>query len=76
MDIINMDIHAKNGSKVVFYHPANGYTHHQETAAKHLEVGQEYTVDYTDVGGYHTDVFLIEVPGVAFNSVMFDDKGD
>lgn len=68
-----MDIHAKNGSKVVFSNPTNGYTHHQKTAAEHLEVGQEYAVDYTVVSNFHTDVFLIEVSGVAFNSVLFED---
>lgn len=68
-----MDIYAKQGTKVVFSHPKAGYTHHQEVAAQHLKEGETYTVDHTEVDRWHTDVFLSEVPGVAFNSVHFDD---
>ncbi len=69
-----MDIYAKKGHKIIFSSPTAGYPNHQETAAKYLTVDNVYTVDYTDVGGWHTDVYIKEVPGVAFNSVMFDDK--
>ena len=66
-----MDVYSKKGTKVIFDHPNAGYDHHIETAREHLEVGKEYTVDHTDVGGSHTDVYLVEIPDVAFNSVMF-----
>ena len=68
-----MNIYAVKGSKVIFNSPTAGYTHHQETAAKHLTVDETYTVEKTKVSGWHTDVYLQEIPGVAFNSVMFKD---
>jgi hypothetical protein len=68
-----MDIYSPEGTKVIFNHPQSGYNHHIETAKKHLEVGKEYTVDHTYVGDWHTDVYLKEIPEVAFNSVMFDE---
>ena len=67
-----MDIYSKVGTKVIFAYPDSGYPHHQKTAAEHLELGRVYTVERIDVGGFHTDVFLAEVPGVAFNSVLFE----
>lgn len=67
-----MDIHAKNGTKVVFANPGSGYEPEQELAKKHLKVGATYTVARTEVGSFHTKVFLEEIPGIAFNSVMFD----
>ena len=42
------------------------------TARKHLTEGEEYTVERTEVSSCHTDVYLEEIPGVAFNSVMFE----
>ena len=71
-----MDIHSKKGTKVIFNHLTAGYTHHQIIAKKHLEAGKEYTVDHTEIGNCHTDVYLQEVSNVAFNSVMFDNKKD
>lgn len=68
-----MNIYAPPGTRVVFAHPTYGYTPHQETAAEHLVAGDVYTVESTDVGDFHTDVFLRERPGVAFNSVMFEE---
>ena len=68
-----MDIYSEPGSKVKFAHPDNGYQYHKDIAAKHLKVGEVYTIKITDVGSCHTDVYLKEVPGVAFNSVMFED---
>lgn len=68
-----MNIYAEEGHKVVFSNPNAGLFIHQEMAAKHLTVGETYTVDYTDVGGWSTDVYLKEVDGVRFNSVLFED---
>jgi hypothetical protein len=69
---VKMDIHAKKGTKVIFANPNAGYDHHQKTAKEHLTVGETYTLDRTEVRAYHTDVFLKEIPGIAFNSVMFE----
>ena len=67
-----MDIYAKKGTKIKFTNPNNGRAHDQETAKKHLTVGHDYTVKATDVSDWHTDVFIKEIPGVAFNVVMFE----
>ncbi len=67
-----MDIYAEPGTKVRFAFPNNGYDFHKETAKQHLIEGEIYTVKITDVGSFHTDVYLQEVPGVKFNSVMFE----
>ena len=66
-----MDIYTKSGQHVVFAHPDSGYD--QKKAAGHLEVGKTYTVDHTTVHDWNTDAFLQEVPGVPFNSTMFND---
>lgn len=68
-----MDIYAKKGHRVVFSNPESGYQHHQNTAKEYLKVGKTYTINKTEVSNYHTDVYLEEVPGVAFNSVLFED---
>lgn len=70
---MSMDIHAKPGSKVVFKYPGNGRDSCKERAKKHLKEGEVYTVRLTCVGNWHTDVYLEEIPNVAFNSVMFAD---
>ena len=68
-----MNIYAEKGTKIRFSNPDAGYTPHQETAKDYLRVGVEYTVDHTDVGNWHTDVYIAEVPDTAFNSVMFEE---
>lgn len=60
-----------NEHTVVYDRPQNGYDHHKATAAQHLEVGKSYTCTRVDVGDCHTDIYLKEAPGVAFNSVLF-----
>lgn len=70
---MSMNIFSRCGDKVVFNHPNAGYDHHQKTARKHLVVGKVYTVNFTVVSSWHTDVYLQEVPNVMFNSVLFDD---
>ena len=65
------DIYAPEDERVVFEYPNAGYQHDQDTAAKHLTLGDTYTIERTEVGGWHTDYFLKEVPGVSFNSVHF-----
>lgn len=66
-----MDLTTVKGAKVKFTHPDAGYPHHVTTAKKHLTEGAEYTVKNLTVGGWSTAVELVEVPGVAFNSVQF-----
>lgn len=65
-----IDIYAPQDTKVK-YTGRGGYDHHKEYANKYLKVDEIYTIDRTDVGGWHTDVYLKEVPGKAFNSVHF-----
>ncbi len=74
---MTMNIYSKEGAKVV-YTGHNGYDADKIHANGHLEVDGTYTVDHTEVSSWHTDVFLKEVPGVPFNSVMFinQQKGD
>ena len=67
----SMDIYSKLGTRVRFAFPNAGYPHHQADAREYLNEGEEYTVERTEVSSYHTDVYLGEIPGVAFNSVMF-----
>ena len=44
-----MNIYAKEGDKIVFCNPNNGYPHQRERAAEHLVINAIYTVDHTDV---------------------------
>ncbi|MBA4537838.1 hypothetical protein H1Z61_12020 [Bacillus aquiflavi] len=69
-----MNIHAKEGDKVVFAYPNNGLNSDKEKAAKYLQLYKEYTVDSTVVRSSSTDVYLKEIPDVHFNSVHFIDK--
>lgn len=71
-----MNIYSEEGDKVVFAFPDNGYDSDIEKCKKHLVVGRTYTIDYTEVGGSHTDVHLVEFPNVRFNSVNFADLKD
>lgn len=66
-----MDVYSKPGSKVRFANPDSGRDYDIKLAKKELKVGQIYTIDYTDVGSWHTDVYLVEKPGIPFNSVHF-----
>lgn len=70
-----MNIYAKEGDKVV-YRAVNGSCHQLEMANRYLEKDVEYTVIHTEVSGWHTDVYLKEVPSIAFNSVHFSDETD
>lgn len=68
-----MDIYSPKGSKVIFNN-VKGHDYDLEHARKYLKEGQEYTVDFTDVSSWSTNVYLEEFPDIAFNSVMFNDK--
>lgn len=71
-----MDIYARPGSKVVFSNPSRGFNDDQSLASEHLEVGKVYTVSSIEVDSWYTDVLLVEVPSVKFNSVLFEDIED
>jgi hypothetical protein len=68
-----MNIYAIEGHKVKCSTLDAGYTYDMERATKYLEVGNEYTVDYTMVDSFSTDVCLREFPNVMFNSAFFED---
>jgi len=65
----------KHGDKVVYANPKNGMSYDKEQAEKHLKLNGTYTIDFLNIGKWHTDVFLIEFPYERFNSVMFEAKG-
>lgn len=71
-----MNINSKNGDKVRVTRESikNGYSGVRRHAMKHLEVGKEYTIDYTIVYESVTDVYLKEIPNEVFNSVSFEDQ--
>ena len=68
-----MDIFAEEGHKVIAVELINGYQQHAALAKSYLVKGEVYTVERTEVNAWHTEVFLKEIPGIAFNSVHFDD---
>ena len=68
-----MDIYAKKGHKVIAKHLDWGYDHDAATANEHLTQNGVYTVNYTYVGDWRTDVHLEEFECVEFNSVHFED---
>ena len=67
-----MNIYTTKGSKVIFAHPSYGWPSDVTKAAKHLTLNNIYTVDRTEVHSDYTDVYLVEHPGIRFNSVQFD----
>jgi hypothetical protein len=73
-----MNIWALNGHKVIVTEDTinNGYECDKINVLKYLTVGTVYTVDYTDVHGWNTDVYLIEFPGLSFNSSSFEDVSE
>lgn len=68
-----MNIYAEEGAKVVAWNTTSGYDSDKEKFQKYLTKGEVYTVDYTEVGGWITGVYLKEFPDVRFNSVQFED---
>lgn len=68
-----MNIYAEYGDKVIAKHLDNGWDYDKKRAKKYLEQDKEYTIDCTDVHSSSTEVFLVEIPDVSFNSVHFED---
>jgi|CXWL01.1.fsa_nt_gi hypothetical protein len=54
-----------------FEHPKNGHDCDKRLAEWHLHIGGIYTLEKAEMGAWHTDIYLKEVPGIAFNSVLF-----
>jgi len=73
LKVASMEPYTPSGEKVTVTEDSinYGYDSDKEKANKLLKVGGIYTIDYTEVGGWHTDVYLKEFPGVYFNSVHF-----
>jgi len=71
-----MNIETGRGQKVIYAFDKNGYDHDQEDARKYLKFGETYTVSHTDVHRSSSQVYLQEVPGRGFNTVMFANKKD
>lgn len=67
-----MDIYALPGEQIRFAHPEHGYSGDQDKAQKHLTLGTVYTVERTELFSGETNVYLLEVPGIRFNTVHFE----
>lgn len=70
-----MNIHAPSGHYVIVTSDGLGHGTEEDIAhaRQYLQVGHIYCVDHTVVYKYRTKVYLQEFPGVAFNSVHFED---
>ena len=69
----SMNIYALEGDRVRFSNENAGTENDQFLAEHYLQLNDIYTVDYAEVGNSHTNVYLKEVPGFSFNSVIFTD---
>lgn len=67
---------ARLGSKLKFLYPGNGYHADQALAATCLRVDHIYTLSAICIHPFHTEIYLIEIPGVSFNSVLFEDYNE
>lgn len=68
-----MNIYALKGHKVTCLSLESPYEYQTARAKKHLEIGKIYTVERTDVHSSSTEVYLQEIPEIAFNSTLFQD---
>jgi hypothetical protein len=59
--LTNIVVTQKNG-KVI-----NGWDSDKELVEKHLSLDKVYQVHHTEIGAWSTKVYLMEVPGIAFN---------
>lgn len=73
MNDVTMDIYAPAGTKVRYAFPEAGWDHHKSMGELHLKADAVYTVASTEVHSWHTLVTLEEVPGIQFNSVLFEE---
>lgn len=76
LNLRGMNIYADRGTRVVFS-GHGGWDSEAPNAIKDgLVVGQVYTVGYTEVGSWSSDVYLNEFPKQGFNTVMFLEEDD
>ena len=68
-----MNIYAKAGARVRVVEKGNELVASYYPNVEKLEMDAIYTISYTNVHSWHTDVYLKEFPGVHFNSVCFED---
>jgi hypothetical protein len=68
-----MNIYSIYGHRVVCSTFNAGYEFDKQVAEKYLELGKTYTIDYTVVHNSSTEVYLLEIPNISFNSVFFED---
>lgn len=68
-----MDINSPPGTKVTVSYLSllNGSETYKKRAKEHLNLGRIYTVNRTEVHQWYTEVYLKEIPDVAFSSVQF-----
>lgn len=70
-----MNIYANKGTKVRFIDDKFfGSATDRHFANQYIESNGVYTVERTVVHSWSTDVYLQEVPGVCFNSVLFQEE--
>jgi len=71
----SMGIDEKEGTRITLIHKdcklINGRESDRQYASEYLEIGDLYTVNYIDVDRWSSGVYLKEVPGRCFNTVMF-----
>jgi hypothetical protein len=77
----SMNIFTLSGKKVIVTEETAtwGDSYDVNKVSKYLIINKEYTIERTEVGGFHTDVYLVEVPQIRFNSVNFisvDDQSE
>lgn len=64
------DIYSPYGTKLM-YMGKGGWDSDLKHADKYLSVGQTYTLNSADIGGWSTKFYLNEFPNIRFNSVHF-----
>lgn len=72
-----MNIYAKTGDEVLVSELSakQGTDDDSIKIAKYLQIGSIYKVHHTIVHDWRTDVVLIGIPEIRFNSVNFEDNG-
>lgn len=69
---MSLRLDAASGTKVR-YTGEGGWDADKVHANKYLTVGEIYTVDIIDIGSWCSEVYLVEVPHLDFNTVMFEE---
>ena len=68
-----MNIHAKPGSRVRYCNFQSGRHDDYMDCERFLYRNAVYTVEKVAVGRFRSEVWLVEVEGRSFNTVMFED---